>query len=52
MIKMSLGDETVSYDHLFLLFFFPLFLKVAEDFLQSMSTVCCIDFILYFGGVK
>lgn len=50
MIKMSLAVETISYDHLFLPFLF--FLKVEEDFLQSISTVCCIDVILYFDGVK
>lgn len=50
MIKMSLAVETISYDHLFLPFFF--FLKVGEDFLQSIGAVCCIDVILYFHGVK
>lgn len=50
MIKMSLAAETISYDRLFILFYF--FLKVGENFLQSISTVCCVDAILYFGGVK
>ena len=40
MIKMSLAVETISYDHLFLPFFF--FLKVGEDFLQSIVQLAAL----------